>query len=71
MGQHQKWIAIGGGVVVAIVLAVVIGLYALGGKHAGEGVFARLTGGMGEVGSMSAEAGGDFADDRGRPAEGP
>ncbi|MDR3527324.1 MAG: hypothetical protein P4L57_08585, partial [Rhizomicrobium sp.] len=63
MNQHQKWIAIGGGALLAVVLVVVGALYFLGGKHAGEGVFARLSGGMGELTSSvkSAEAGGEFA----------
>jgi uncharacterized protein YfaS (alpha-2-macroglobulin family) len=52
MGQYRKWILIGGGALVAVVLAVVITLYVIGGKH-GSGVFDRIAGGLTEVGGVS------------------
>lgn len=50
MGQYRKWLLIGGGALVAVVLAVVITLYALGAKHGG-GLLDRIAGGLGEVSS--------------------
>jgi len=66
MGKYRNWILIGGGVGVAVVLAVVVTLYLLGGSETGGGgFFARLSNGLSAVTSgvspTSAEAGGEFA----------
>lgn len=44
MGQYRKWLAIGGGALVAVVLAVVITIYALG--KSGGSFLDRLSGGL-------------------------
>ncbi len=66
MGQYRKWIVIGGGALVAVVLAVVVTLYVLGGRHTQrEGLIARLTGGIDYLSSAvcpsKAEAVAEFA----------
>ncbi len=65
MGKYRHWILIGGGVGVAVVLAVVVTLYVLGGRGTGgSGFFDRLAGGLSTVTSAvappAAEAGGEF-----------
>ena len=50
MEKYRKWLIIGGGALVAVVLAVVVTLYALGAKHGGT-VLDRIAGGLDEVGS--------------------
>ena len=49
MGKYQRWIMIGGGIGVAVVLAVVVTLYVLGGRGTGGGFFDRLTSGISSV----------------------
>ena len=50
MGKYRNWILIGGGVGVAVVLAVVVTLYLLGGSETGGGgFFARLSNGLSAV----------------------
>ena len=52
MGEYRKWILIGGGVLVSVVLAVVVTLYVLGGRHTAggvakdQGLFSRIAGGF-------------------------
>jgi len=66
MGQYRKWILVGGGVLVTVVLAVVVTLYVLGGERVpGSGVLSRIAGGLDVVtsgaGTSTAEAEGPFA----------
>src|SRR5271157_1188820 len=66
MGKYRHWILIGGGVALAVVLAVVITLYVLGGRGtSGGGFLDRLAGGLTNVTSRlqptSAEANAEFA----------
>ena len=61
MGQYRRWILIGGGALVAVILAVVLTLYVMGGKHGGS-VLERIAGGLNEAGVTSvAEASDSFA----------
>ena len=67
MGKYRHWILIGGGAAVAVILAVVVTLYVLGGRGTGSGggFFDRLTSGLSTVTSSlaptKAEAVGEFA----------
>ncbi len=66
MGRTQKWLLIGGGAFVAIVLTVVVALFLLGGRGpAGHGFFERLSSGLTTVTSglapTTAQAGAAFA----------
>ncbi|MDE1986818.1 MAG: alpha-2-macroglobulin family protein [Alphaproteobacteria bacterium] len=66
MGRYQKWLLIGGGVLAAVVLAVVVTLYLLGGRGTtSKGFFDRLAGGLSTVTSgfapATAQAGATFA----------
>jgi len=66
MGQYRKWILIGGGALVTVVLAVVITLYVLGGERVpGSGVLTRIAGGIDYISASvtpaTAEAEGPFA----------
>ncbi|HUO99325.1 MAG TPA: alpha-2-macroglobulin, partial [Rhizomicrobium sp.] len=66
MGQYRKWILIGGGALVAVVLAVVVTLYVIGGAHVpGGGVLTRIAGGIDYISEgvkpATAEAEGPFA----------
>jgi uncharacterized protein YfaS (alpha-2-macroglobulin family) len=66
MGQYRRWLLIGGGALVSVVLAVVVTLYVLGGEHApGSGVFSRIASGLDYVSAgvkpKAAEAEGPFA----------
>jgi hypothetical protein len=67
MGQYRKWILIGGGALVTVVLAVVVTLYVLGGERApGTGsLLSRIAGGIDYISSsvapQTAEAEGPFA----------
>ncbi|MDE2183938.1 MAG: alpha-2-macroglobulin family protein [Alphaproteobacteria bacterium] len=50
MGEYRRWILIGGGALAAIVLAVVVTLYVLGGRQTGShGFFERLANGFSSV----------------------
>lgn len=58
MGQYRKWVLIGGGALIAIVLAIAGTLYFLGGKDSG-GMLGRIAGGLGEAGISTAHADSD------------
>ena len=69
MEKYRKWLLIGGGALVSVVLAVIVTLYVLGGSHsAGSGkggILTRIAGGLDVVSSgfapATAEATGEFA----------
>ena len=66
MGQYRRWILIGGGALVAVVLAVVVTLYVIGGRQTeGTGLFGRIASGFtsvtGAVTPSKAEAAAEFA----------
>ncbi|MGC9952974.1 MAG: alpha-2-macroglobulin [Rhizomicrobium sp.] len=66
MGKYGRWILIGGGAGVAVILAAVVTLYVLGGRGtSGGGFFDRLANGISTVTSgvvpTTAEAGAEFA----------
>jgi uncharacterized protein YfaS (alpha-2-macroglobulin family) len=52
MERYRKWLLIGGGALVAVVLAVVVTLYIMGGKHGGT-MLERIAGGLNQVGGVA------------------